>query len=77
VRIGAAAVLWQRRGARLLADTVIVGDDAGQFKMGSHGLFHAERLVHKLDSFSDDEQAVVCKLIWRLDADLAPRCRTR
>jgi hypothetical protein len=36
----------------LLPNTVIVSDDAGQFKIGSHGLcwVHAERLVHKLDT---------------------------
>jgi len=34
----------------LLPDTVIVSDDAGQFRVGAHALcwIHAERLVHKL-----------------------------
>src|SRR5205807_1063646 len=64
----------------LLPDTVIVSDDAGQFKVGSHGLcwVHAERLVHKLDAFTDENraaQASVRKLIWKLYADLkAYRC---
>ena len=43
----------------LLADTVIVSDDAGQFNIGQHGLcwVHAERLVHKLDTFTDAQRA--------------------
>ena len=34
---------------------VIVSDDAGQFNVGQHGLcwVHAERLVHKLDTFTE------------------------
>jgi hypothetical protein len=34
---------------------VIVSDDAGQFNVGPHGLcwVHAERLVYKLDTFTD------------------------
>jgi hypothetical protein len=63
-----------------LPDTVIVSDDAGQFKVGSHGLcwIHAERLVHKLDTFTDEHraaQAAVRKLIWEFYSDLkAWRC---
>jgi hypothetical protein len=39
----------------LLPNTVIVSDDAGQFNVGSHGLcwVHAERLIHKLDTFTE------------------------
>ena len=35
--------------------TVIVSDDAGQFNVGQHGLccVHSERLVHKLDTFTE------------------------
>jgi hypothetical protein len=42
----------------LLPQTVIVSDEAGQFKVGSHALrwVHAERLVHKLDNFTDDNR---------------------
>ena len=38
-----------------LRQTVIVSDDAGQFDVGRHALcwVHAERLVHKLDTFTD------------------------
>ena len=51
VRIATEGALW---GAihhhRFLAETVIVSDDAGQFRLGEHALcwIHAERLVHKL-----------------------------
>ena len=38
---------------------MIVSDDAGQFDIGQHGLcrVHAERLVHKLDTFTDAQRA--------------------
>ena len=41
-----------------LPNTVIVSDDAGQFNVGQHGLcwVHAERLVHKLDTFTDEQR---------------------
>jgi hypothetical protein len=34
---------------------VLLSDDAGQFAVGKHALcwVHAERLVHKLDTFTD------------------------
>src|SRR5262249_55181359 len=59
----------------LLPNTVIVSDDAGQFNIGSHGLcwVHAERLVHKLDTFTEahrNAQAAVRRQIWELYADL-------
>ena len=59
----------------LLTDTVIVSDDAGQFDVGRHGLcwVHAERLVHKLDTFTDRHHAAqqrVRSLIWWFYADL-------
>ena len=47
--IATEGALWGSVKAHgLLADTVIVSDDAGQFDVGSHGLcwVHAERLVH-------------------------------
>jgi len=59
---------------------VIVSDDAGQFKVGQHGLcwVHAERLVHRLDTFTDQNrsaQAGVRAAIWQLYSDLkAYRC---
>ena len=41
----------------LLPDTVVLSDDAGQFAVDRHALcwVHAERLVHKLDTFTDHQ----------------------
>jgi hypothetical protein len=38
---------------------VVLSDDAGQFNVGHHALcwVHAERLVHKLDTFTDKHRA--------------------
>ncbi len=59
----------------LLAATAIVSDDAGPFTVGRHALcwVYAERLVHKLDTFTDLHRAVqefVRDLIWWYYADL-------
>jgi hypothetical protein len=76
VLIATEGALWGSVKAHgLLPDTVIVSDDAGQFKIGSHGLcwVHAERLVHKLDTFTEENraaQAAVRELIWKFYADL-------
>jgi hypothetical protein len=53
----------------LLQDTVIVSDDAGQFRVGAHALcwVHAERLVHKLVPANDKQRnaiAVAKRMIW-------------
>ena len=58
-----------------LADAVIVSDDAGQFNVGPHGLcwVHAERLVHKLDTFTEAQRAAqrrIRGLIWLFYANL-------
>ena len=58
-----------------LCDAVILSDDAGQFNIGRHALcwVHAERLVHKLDTFNDSHRAAqtqVRGLIWDFYADL-------
>ena len=59
-----------------LRDTVVLSDDAGQFNVGGlHALcwVHAERLVHKLDTFTDQHRTAqqrVRGLIWRFYADL-------
>ena len=47
-----------------LPNTVIVSDDAGQFNVGQHGLcwVHAERLVHKLDTFTDEQRAAQSRI---------------
>jgi hypothetical protein len=63
-----------------LRNGVVISDDAGQFKVGQHGLcwVHAERLVHKLDTFTEQNraaQASVRAAIWQLYSDLkAYRC---
>ena len=59
----------------LLDGTVVVSDDAGQFRVGSHALcwVHAERLVHKLLPATAEQRravAVTRELIWWLYADL-------
>jgi hypothetical protein len=84
--VATEAALWgsvQSHGMR--CDSAILSDGAGQFNVGRHALcwVHAERLVHKLDTFTDAHraaQARVRKLIWdfyaRLKtfrADPAPR----
>ncbi len=58
-----------------LHDAVVLSDDAGQFDIGRHALcwVHAERLVHKLDTFTDLHRAAqqrMRKLIWDFYADL-------
>jgi hypothetical protein len=60
---------------KFLCDAVLLSDDAGQFNVGRHALcwVHAERLVHKLDTFNDRDRAVqqrVRGLIWNLYASL-------
>ena len=74
--VATEGALWGSVKAHgFLPNTVIVSDDAGQFNVGQHGLcwVHCERLVHKLDAFTDDNraaQAAVRQLIWQLYADL-------
>jgi hypothetical protein len=58
-----------------LQDAVVLSDDAGQFDIGQHALcwVHAERLVHKLDTFTDLHRAAqqrIRTLIWNFYADL-------
>jgi hypothetical protein len=60
VRLATEGALWGAIKAHgLLPETVIVSDDAGQFALGEHALcwVHAERLVHKLDTFTDQQRA--------------------
>ncbi len=59
----------------LLDGTVIVSDDAGQFRVGCHALcwVHAERLVHKLVPATAEQRRAVevtRELIWWFYADL-------
>jgi len=76
VQIATEGALWGSIHAHeFLHDTVIVSDDAGQFAVGQHALcwVHAERLVHKLDTFTEHQriaQKRVRSLIWRFYADL-------
>ena len=56
VRVATEGALWGAVSAhRFLCEAVVVSDDAGQFNVGRHALcwIHAERLVHKLETFTD------------------------
>jgi hypothetical protein len=86
--IATEGALWGSVQAHgLLREMVIVSDDAGQFDVGHHALcwVHAERLVHKLDTFTDlhrTAQQRMRALIWRFYDDLkeyraAPTARRR
>jgi Transposase IS66 family len=76
VRLATEGALWGAIKAHgLLPETVIVSDDAGQFALGEHALcwLHAERLVHKLETFTDQQRAAQARmreLIWWFYADL-------
>jgi Transposase IS66 family len=76
VMVATEGALWGSIKAHgFLPDTVIVSDDAGQFNVGQHGLcwVHAERLIHKLDTFTDEQreaQAGIRELIWSFYRDL-------
>ena len=76
VMVATEGALWGSvKSHGFLPDTVIVSDDAGQFNLGPHGLcwVHAERLVHKLDTFTDEQRKAQRRtraLIWRFYRDL-------
>src|ERR687897_2863588 len=76
VKLATEGALWGSiRSHRLLEHTVIVSDDAGQFRIGQHALcwVHAERLVHQLLPFNDRQRRaidLVRQLIWWFYADL-------
>ncbi len=77
VGIATEGALWGSVKAHgFLPETVIASDDAGQFDVGQHALcwVHAERPVHKLDTFtdpaSDRPQSVTRALIWWFYGDL-------
>lgn len=78
--IATEGALWGSiKAHRFLPDTVLVSDDAGQFAVGYHALcwIHAERLVHKLDTFTDSQRAAqqrVRALIWWFYRDLKAYC---
>ena len=70
VLIASEGALWGAiRHQGLLRDTVVVSDDAGQFRVGVHALcwVHAERLVHKLVPANDMQRnaiEVAKRMIW-------------
>jgi hypothetical protein len=74
--IASEGALWGSVKAHgFLNETVIVSDDAGQFDFGRHALcwIHCERLVHKLDCFTDRDRTAqqhVRGLIWDFYRDL-------
>jgi Transposase IS66 family len=76
VQIATEGAQWGSVHAHgFLREAVVLSDDAGQFAVGRHALcwVHAERLVHKLDTFTDlhrTAQQRMRKLIWNFYADL-------
>ena len=80
VQIATEGALWGSVQAHgFLRDAVVISDDAGQFAVGRHALcwVHAERLVHKLDTFTDPHRAAqqrIRALIWWFYADLKAYC---
>ena len=80
VQIATEGALWGSVQAHgFLHGAVVLSDDAGQFAIGRHALcwVHAERLVHKLDTFTNLHRAVqqrIRALIWRFYADLKAYC---
>lgn len=80
VRVASEGALWGGLVARGFESTVILSDDAGQFNVGRHALcwVHAERLVHKLDTFCDRQaraKEMVQAGIWELYRDLKAYAR--
>src|SRR5262245_36134614 len=76
VRVATEGALWGSIAAqRLLDGTVIVSDGAGQFDVAAHARcwIHAERLIHKLDAFNDEQRRSKQEIqprIWTLYANL-------
>ncbi len=76
VQIATEAALWGSIAEQGLLDgTVVVSDGAGQFRIAEHALcwVHAERLIHKLDTFCTAHVQAKERIrarIWRLYKDL-------
>jgi len=76
IRVATEGASWGSVQAHeFLCDAVVLSDDAGQFNIGRHALcwVHAERLVHKLEAFTDQHRAAQTRvrgLIWDFYADL-------
>src|SRR5271167_3555644 len=75
-RVATEAAMWGAVSAHgFLCEAVVVSDDAGQFNVGEHALcwIHAERLVYKLETFTDAQRSAqqhMRGLIWWFYADL-------
>ena len=66
VQIATEGALWGSIQAHaFLRDAVVLSDNAGQFAIGRHALcwVHAERLVHKLDAFTDLHRAAQQRIL--------------
>jgi hypothetical protein len=76
VQIASEGAAWGSIAEQGLLDgTVIVSDGAGQFNVAEHALcwVHAERLIHKLDTFCEAHVRAKERIrhrIWRFYADL-------
>jgi len=76
VQVATEGAVWGSVQAhKFLCDAVVLSDDAGQFNVGRHALcwIHAERLVHKLDTFTDGHRAAQAQVrgrIWSFYASL-------
>jgi hypothetical protein len=76
VQVATEGALWGSvQSHKFLCDAVVLSDDAGQFNVGRHALcwIHAERLVHKLDTFTDKHRAAQARVrgrIWSFYASL-------
>ena len=76
VRVATEGALWGSvQSHKFVCDAVVLSDDAGQFNVGQHALcwVHAERLMHKLDTFTDKHRAAQTRvrgLIWDFYRDL-------
>ena len=76
VRVATEGALWGSvQSHKFLCDAVVLSEDAGQFNVGRHARcwIHAERLVHKLDTFTDQHRAAPARVrgrIWRFYASL-------
>ncbi len=76
VRVATEGALWGAVAEHgFLNEAVILSNDAGQFNVGDHALcwIHAERLVHQLETFTEQQRAAqqqVRGLIWWFYADL-------
>jgi hypothetical protein len=76
VRVAPEGAWWGSvQSHKFLCDAVVLSDDAGPFNVGRHARcgIHAERLVHKLDTFTDQHRAAQARgrgRIWRFYASL-------